>query len=225
MTSTIKTIALASCVVTAFAARSARADDYESSYSGERWDDYSWNDPTLQTGVGVGVMVGGGISGFTERQARNVTKDIGGLWDARVSLGTHVPIGIEASYVGTAQQIRGFFGGPEVTMIGTAVEGDLRWNVMPHMPFTPYAFGGIGWQRYNIDDKRITFASSGLNRRDDLLDFPVGGGLSYRMGGFVGEARGTYRWTTNNDLVIDPVTRTAAKMNSWEASLQVGAEF
>ncbi|MDB4953495.1 MAG: hypothetical protein JWO36_1064 [Myxococcales bacterium] len=225
MTSTIKTLVLASCVVTAFAGRSARAQDYDGSYSNERWDDYSWSDPSMQTGVGVGVMVGGGVTGFTNREARNVTSDIGGLWDARVSLGTHVPIGIEASYVGTAQEIRGVFGGPEATMIGTTAEGDLRWNILPHMMFTPYLFAGVGWQRFSIDDRRFVFSSTSLNRRDDLLEVPLGGGLSYRFAGFVAEARGTFRATTNEDLIINPITGSAAKMHNWEGSLQVGAEF
>ncbi len=61
-------------------------------------DAYAWNEPRLQTGIGVGFIVGGGVAGFTDQSMRNaLTSQVQGLWDARLSIGTHIPLGIDLS--------------------------------------------------------------------------------------------------------------------------------
>lgn len=237
MNKSINALALATCVAGAFAARGARAEDTvvvnpdgtEYTPAG-RYDDWSFTEePQLQSGFGVGIQVGGGVTGFTGSTLRSLTDNIGGLWSARVALGTHLPIAFEGLYVGSAQTIRSEFNTASATLIGTTVEGDVRINFMPHYMFTPYIFGGLGWQHYNINDNRFTLADTGMNKTDNLMDVPAGLGLSYRQNGFVGELRGTYRWAaTGSGLVLSTTPSNVgqfASMSSWEASLQLGYEF
>ncbi|HET9620701.1 MAG TPA: hypothetical protein VFP84_05020 [Kofleriaceae bacterium] len=195
-------------------------------------DSYAWYDPRFSSGIGVSTTLGGGVAGFTDKAMRNATSDVGGLWDLRVSLGTRLPIGLDVSYVGSATNLRGL-AGRNGTLIGTTVEAALRWNILPHAPFTPYIFGGAGWSRYDVTQNNTTLADSGMNPNDDLIEFPAGLGLSWRAYGFVADVRGTYRATLEQNLVLkNPVGVVApnnsdnfAPMDSWEASAALGYEF
>src|SRR5262249_50375380 len=145
---------------------------------------YAWSDPMLSSGIGVSVLLGGGITGFTEKAVRNRTASVGGLWDLRVTIGSRIPLGLDVSYVGTATDINsGLLPGQSGTLIGTAVEGAVRWNILPHFTWNPYLFLGVGWQRYDVTGTHVTLAINGMNDSDNLVEFPMGAGLSYRMGG------------------------------------------
>ena len=118
---------------------------------------YAWTDPNLATGIGVGLIIGGGIMGFTDSDMRDiVSNEIGGQWDARVTIGTHIPIAIDLQYQGTAQSLQTFSGFDNGTLIGTALEGMLRWNILPHYDWNPYIFGGLGWQNYDVTDQNFS---------------------------------------------------------------------
>lgn len=193
---------------------------------------YAWRDDALQSGIGVSTILGGGVAGFTDDTMRDTTSDVGGLWGLRVTIGSHIPLGLDLSYAGTATNINGLPGGQSGTLIGTNVEGALRFNMLPHSPLTPYIFGGVGWQRYDVTETSVSLSDSGMNDHDNLLQFPVGGGFSYRMNGFVGELRGTFRAATEQNLVLrtstlpgSPTSEDFAPMHTWEASAAVGYEF
>jgi hypothetical protein len=193
---------------------------------------YAWSEPALQSRVGVSMIVGGGATGFTEKTMRSVTSDVGGLWDLRLTIGSHVPLAVDVSYVGSATNLNGLPTGDRGTLVGTAFEGALRWNVLPHHIWTPYAFGGIGWQRYDVTGAHVSLADAGMNDHDNLLEFPMGAGLAYRMNGFVFDLRGTFRYTTDQSLVLDtfptafpPSSSSFAKMHTWEGSAALGYEF
>ncbi len=192
---------------------------------------YAWSEPSLRSGIGVSVLVGGGATGFTEKDMRNITSNVGGLWDVRLTIGSHVPLGIDVSYVGSAIGINNLPTGDTGTLIGTAVEGALRWNVLPHAMWTPYVFGGVGWQRYDVTGlSAASRASIGMSKNDNLLEFPMGLGLSYRMNGFLIDVRGVFRYTMDNDLVLKtfppvPGSSSFAKAHSWEGSAAIGYEF
>jgi hypothetical protein len=189
---------------------------------------YAWNEPGLQSGVGVQFTVGGGLMGFTDRAMRDtVSSDVAGLWDARLSLGTHVPIGLDVSYLGSAQNVNTLAGTPNGTLVGTTAEAALRWNILPHAAVTPYIFGGLGWQRYDLTNTRVAAADSGMQQSDNFLEVPMGLGFAIRqMNGFTLDARGTYRaQATSSDLVLDTSTGNFAKVNTWEASAALGYEF
>jgi len=180
------------------------------------------------------MLVGGGATGFVKGGMRSVTSDVGGLWDVRLTLGSHVPLAIDISYVGSATKINNL---PIIndtgTLIGTTVEGALRWNVLPHSPWTPYAFGGVGWQRYDVTGiSDVSLARIGMNDHDNLLEFPMGAGLAYRMNGWVVDLRGVFRYTMDEDLVPKTITlnnnnsnNNFAKMHTWEGSAAIGYEF
>lgn len=193
---------------------------------------YAWRDDNLRSGIGVSTILGGGVVGFTEQTMRDTTSDLGGLWNLRVTLGSHIPLGLDVAYVGSAMNVNGLPGGQNGTLIGTAVEGALRFNILPHNIVNPYVFAGVGWQRYDVTETNVTLSDSGMNDTDDLVAFPLGGGLSYRMGGFVGDLRGTYRPTTDQNLVLrggapigSPTSDDFVPLHTWEASAAIGVEF
>ncbi len=190
---------------------------------------YAWTEPRLQSGIGVGVTVGGGITGFTDKTMRDtVSTDVGGLWDARVSLGTHIPIGLDLSYLGSAANVHSLVNGmSNGTLVGTTTEAALRWNVLPHELVTPYLFGGVGWQRYDLQNPQQSVADAAMRHSDNVLEIPMGAGLALRQtGGFTLDARGTFRaQATSSDLVLDTQTGQYAKLHSWEASANLGYEF
>src|SRR3979409_45079 len=70
----------------------AFADDPQPTVTEPGVYSYAWHEPYLRSDVGVGVTLGGGITGFTDSAMRNISSsNIGGLWDLRVAIGTHVP--------------------------------------------------------------------------------------------------------------------------------------
>ncbi|HEY1817800.1 MAG TPA: hypothetical protein VGG74_35910 [Kofleriaceae bacterium] len=204
----------------ALVASTANADDY---IYNEHPDTYRWYEPGLTTGFGLGVQLGGGVTGFTGSTMRDsVNGDVGGLWDVRVIFGTHLPLAFEAAYLGQSAQIS-TFGAPTGTLLGSTAEGDLRWNILPHHLFTPYIFAGAGYQHYGVSDIKV--ADVGINSTDNLVEFPMGLGVSWRdPSGFTADLRGTYRQTVDQNLIQNP-NGTNADLSWWEASASLGYEF
>lgn len=209
----------------------------EAAYSSSEGPDmysYAWADHRLPSGIGISTILGGGVTGFTDKTMRNTTSSVGGLWDLRVTIGSHIPLAFDVSYVGTATNINGLFGGRSGTLLGTTFEGAARFNILPHFAWNPYVFGGVGWQHYDVTQTNVTLSDSGMNDKDTLLEFPLGVGMAYRTGGFVIDFRGTFRIATDQNLVlknpafpstIAPTTTDFAPMDTWEASAAVGYEF
>lgn len=192
---------------------------------------YSWYEPLLPSGIGVSTILGGGVAGFTDKQMRATTSDLGGLWDLRVTIGSHLPLALELGYVGTATNIDGLPAGNKGTLVGTTAEAALRWNMLPHFAWTPYLFGGAGWSRYDVTQTHVSLSDSGMNDHDNLLVFPMGAGIAWRTNGFVADLRGTFRAATDEDLVLknSSVPSTSSNdfvpMHTWEAGAAVGYEF
>lgn len=188
---------------------------------------YAWHEPGMASGIGFGLVLGGGITGFTDKTMRDtVSSDVGGLWDLRATIGTHIPIGLDISYLGTAANVNTLGGAPNGTLVGTTVEAALRYNILPHFAFDPYVFAGIGWQRYDVTNMNLPQADTGMKASDDVADFPMGAGLAYRdTSGFTLDLRGTFRADTSSTLVLNQSTGTYADLHSWEASGALGYEF
>jgi len=212
----------------------APPDVVDTSSDGTNVYGYAWTDDRLKSGIGISAILGGGVTGFTDKTMRDTTSSVGGLWDLRVTLGSHMPLALDVSYLGSAMNINGLPGGRNGRLIGTTVEGALRYNALPHYAWNPYVFAGAGWQRYDVTQTTVTLSDSGMNDKDNLLEFPLGVGLQYRRSGFVGDLRGTFRATTQPDLVlkpgvfdptIAPNSSDFAAMHTWEASAAVGYEF
>ncbi|MCX5747159.1 MAG: hypothetical protein NT062_32210 [Proteobacteria bacterium] len=187
---------------------------------------YAWSDASLSSGYGVSTVLGGGVSGFTDATMRTATtSDVGGLWDLRVTIGSHTPIGVDLSYVGTAANIQSMTG-MERTLVGSAFEGAVRYNVLPHSAVTPYAFVGIGYQRYDISGNTFTLSDTAMNQHDNVAIVPMGAGLSFRDAGWVAELRGTFRAAASSEVVLDKVGGSKfAPMHSWATTAALGYEF
>lgn len=187
---------------------------------------YAWSEPGLMSGIGIGVQAGGGIAGFTDSGMRDVVQGpVGGLWGLRASFGTHIPLGVDVSYVGMAASLETLTGADNGTLIGTAFDASLRYNILPHFAWNPYVLAGIGWQRYDVRDMNFATADTGMNDSDNALAFPLGAGLAYRdRSGLVIDVHGTFRPTTNSDLLIEP-DGDEAQLHTWDASAAIGYEF
>lgn len=187
---------------------------------------YAWDEPGLMTGIGVGVNVGGGFGGFTGDVMRDtVDSDVGGLWQARVTVGTHIPLALDISYIGTAVDVTPLGALQTGTLIGTAVEGAVRWNILPHYAWNPYVFIGAGWQNYQVTDANFNQAATGLADSDNLAEFPMGGGFAYRdPSGITFDLRGVFRLTDDSELLLRP-NGDFANLDTWEASGSIGYEF
>ena len=194
---------------------------------------FEWHNPNLMSGIGISTTLGGGVVQFTDSTMRGTTSNIGGLWDLHVTFGSHLPLALDLAYVGTATHIAGLPSGNTGTLIGSAAEGTLRWNVLPRLSWTPYVFGGVGYQRYDVTQTSVSLSDSNMNSSDNLLSVPAGLGFVWRgNNGLVADVHGTYRFTWFQDLVLKngaPITTTSSsdfvKLNNWQASAAIGYEF
>jgi len=216
-------------VASVLSAHAAVADEY-SEYTDEMPHpapyDYSWSEPSMQSKIGLAMALGGGISGFTDPLMRDSAEsDIGGMWGVRVTIGSHIPVGVDLAYNGTSVDLDPVGTTQTGTLVGTEFETAVRWNVLPHYAWNPYAFVGVGWQRYDVMNGDFTRADSGFVDQDDLLVMPMGGGLAWRdNSGFVVDVKGTFRLAETSTLLIDS-TGERADLHTWEASATVGYEL
>jgi hypothetical protein len=213
---------------TALAVRTAAADPSGDVVHGERPSMYSyaWHEPGMLSVVGVGLNIGGGLGGFTSGELRNtVASDLSGLWTARATFGTHIPLGVDVTYNGTAVDVQPLGEAVTGTLLGTNVEAALRWNILPHYVWNPYVFAGAGWQRYDVTDADFSRAATGIADEDDLVVWPMGAGLAYRdPDGIVAEVRGTFRLAQESEL-LRTSSGNFADLHTWDASAQLGYEF
>jgi hypothetical protein len=188
----------------------------------------------LQSGFGISAVLGGGLMGFTDQTMRNRTSSVGGMWNLRVTIGSHAPLALELGYVGSAIGLNGLPHADDGTLIGTDFEGDLRFNILPHNDWNPFIFAGMGWERFDVTGTDVTLAVDGINDHDDLMVFPMGAGVNYRKDGFVAELRGTFRAAAFPDLVLKSPWNSSgdhddndhfAPMHTWEASASIGYEY
>src|SRR5262249_39011520 len=119
-----RNLALTACAICAPGASAARADVFDP-YG------YEWRDDQVASEIGVGVIVGGGVSGFTDKAMREVTSDVQGLWNLRATFGTRIPVAFDVAYIGTASNINALTGTQTGTLVGTTLEGALQINILP----------------------------------------------------------------------------------------------
>jgi hypothetical protein len=178
---------------------------------------------TLISPYGMGVYAGGGVGSFTNEEMRDLT-GTAGVWEARVQFGTRVPIGFEAAYQGSLQQIDALGLDTDARLVSNGLEGNVRVNFVD-APIAPYAFAGLGWRRFDLTN--VNTNTSSVEDTDDVLQIPMGVGLSYRFDRLIADLRGTFRATAYEDLV--PATTTSGDdfedLSSWDVALHVGFEF
>jgi hypothetical protein len=179
----------------------------------------------LRTPMGVAFSVGGGVTNFVRDTARDQT-GVGGYWEVRGTFGTRSPVGLDVAYIGQARDVDAPGLDPDSALVGNGLEGALRLQI-PAVVGTrfllePYAFGGIGWIRYDVvsDD----FNTSPIVDSDDVMTFPVGAGIGFGGRGFLADARFSYRFVTE-DRLLTADGSTFADMANWAVGLTLGYEF
>lgn len=176
--------------------------------------------------AGFGLTAGGGVQGFTGSTMRNTTND-GGNWDVRAAFGTRLPITLEASYLGSAQQINALGLDSNALLVGNGVQGNLRINATTgSIPLQPFLFGGVAWRRYQLQNTDTN--TSDVIGEDDVLEVPLGIGVAYKVGGFLLDARGEYRPSFYSNLVPDSGTNAfsdPASLDRWGVNANIGVEF
>lgn len=190
-------------------------------------DDY---DAGYMERYGITVALGGGTSGFTNDAMREST-DLGGDWGVRLSFGTQSPLAIEASYIGSAQNIEALGLDDDAILVGNGAQAALRLNGTFDLPVQPFIFGGAAWRRYDLTN--ADFNTSAVNDSDDVLEIPVGLGIAGKWSGLVLDLRGEFRPTLDNDLMPtfgidddeDFGNDDFAAMHRWGVNASIGYEF
>jgi hypothetical protein len=178
----------------------------------------------IGSGIGVGFLVGGGVTNFTDTQVRDRT-NLGGGWDVRLIFGTHSWIGLEAAYNGSVNNLNAVGLSGDTKLLGTGVQGLARVNFTRNTPFQPYIVGGAGWKHYALAGDK--FNVSGIRNDDNVAEIPMGGGLAYHAHGFMMDARGMYNYALNTSL-FTPTGQSGsngAQLHNWGARVNLGFEF
>lgn len=165
--------------------------------------------------IGMSAEVGGGVGGFTDTRATDVSK-VAGTWSARLVIGTRSVLGGEVAYIGTAQGMNALGLDDKAVLVSNGAEGLLRLNAMTGM-FQPYVFAGLSIKHYQLTNE--AFNTSSVNDKDDVGEFPVGVGFSVRVGRIIADIRATYRQAFDSTLLGH------TPLNNWGAGAKVGFEF
>lgn len=182
------------------------------------------------TDFGAALTVGGGVTNFTQSGLTDAT-GLGGYWDVRGALGTRSIVGVEAAYHGNSRDIQAIGLRDETFLVGNGLEGALRLNApltfeQNELDFLvePFAFGGIGWTRYNLFNEGVN--TSNVQDQDDIFTIPLGVGLAGSVEGIMLDARFTYRPAFGNDLVGDATGAFENdSLSNWSLGANVGFEF
>lgn len=177
--------------------------------------------PPLITPLGMAVSVGGGIIGFLDDDAREVT-DTGGSWEARFIIGTRKMLAAEVAYTGAGHWLEALGLSRNALLISTGIEGLARFNILTNQ-WQPYLVAGIGWRRYDVTNSG--FNNSAVSDSDDLLEIPFGGGVAFRSRGVILDMRLLFRAAADSDLIDATQTGEEGELHTWETSLKVGWEF
>jgi len=176
-----------------------------------------------KTGFGVSISAGGGGGDYTNSTTKAATGTTG-VWNVRAVFGTRTFVGFEAAYVGGASSVNGLGGlANNNTLVRNGGEGLLRLQypiAMKMAMIEPYIFGGLGWDFYAFRTNPTTFANATLRANDNTLVVPAGVGLSFGYMGFIGDVRGVYRPTYNDNLF-----GTGTALTNWNVNGSIGYEF
>lgn len=172
--------------------------------------------------AGMSIGVGGGVTAFADDQMREFA-DLAGSWEARLTLGTRRRLAIEAAYLGSVQSIDSLGLDQDAMLLSSGVGGALRLNLLTER-FQPYVLGGVAWRRYDVVN--ANFNTSSMNDEDDVLETPLGIGLSYRYEHLILDGRGVYRRVFYDDLIQTTGSGPdVPDLHNWTANLMAGFEF
>jgi hypothetical protein len=174
------------------------------------------------TGLGIEATVGGGAIGFIDQGSRSFS-GTGAAWDARVLVGSRLPLAIETAYIGSVQNIDALGLSTDAFLVGNGVEGTLRVNLI-RARVQPYLFGGVGWTHYRVTNTPTN--TSSVLGADDVGTIPMGGGITARIvGSFIADVRAVYRATFSDDLLRATAATNGNSLQSWNVGGRIGFEF
>jgi hypothetical protein len=167
----------------------------------------------------LGFSVGGGVDDFANGAQRRVT-DIGGGWNARLTIGTRSWIAGEISYIGSAQSANmGVLRGSE-TLYGNGAQADLRINPTgPLFSLQPFVFGGGAWRHYS------TSGNTGIS--DDVWEIPAGLGFAGYISDLMIDVRGEYRFASDDRTLARDlgIADTGSSFARWGVNANLGYVF
>jgi hypothetical protein len=173
---------------------------------------------------GFGVQVGGGVTGFTRRDARD-RFGTGGYWDARAVLGTDSFVGAELAYVGSAREISASGLTGNAALLGNGAEAVARANLplwAGALRVEPFLFGGVGWTYFNIVNSDTN--ASNIKDHANALTIPFGAGVGLAYAHFIVDARFTYR-AVFDDKLVPTTSNDSLDLQNWSGGLTVGYEL
>jgi hypothetical protein len=174
--------------------------------------------------TGLGLQVGGGVTGFTRQGARD-DFGTGGYWDARATLGTRSFLGAEVAYVGSARDVKATGVSGDSALLGNGAEAVVRGNLpiqTGNLRLEPFVFGGAGWTYYQLTNNSTN--ASAIKDHANAFVIPFGGGVSAGYDHFIVDARFTYRAVFDDKLV--PTTgNDHLDLQNWSAGLTLGYEL
>jgi hypothetical protein len=165
----------------------------------------------------LAVMLGGGVQGFIEDEARQFS-DTGGAWGVRVAVGNESILAAEVGYLGAAQNITALGLDQSAFLLTNGAEAVARFNFLTGA-IQPYILGGAGWTNFRVtgDD----FNNSSVADSENVLHLPIGAGIGARFEDVRIDARGTVRAVPEGSLF----TGEEGDMHTWNANLTAGWEF
>jgi hypothetical protein len=176
--------------------------------------------------IGMALLVGGGFQDFTSGNAKALTAG-GGSWNARIVAGTRSFVGLEAAYVGSANNVRNILGtNVSSSVIGNGLEGNLRLQVpimVGYSMIEPFGFVGLGWSNYRVTNNRLA-TSDFSTKSDNVMTVPLGGGVAYTYKMFTVDARASWTPTYYNNLIINNPGSTN-NLDHWGLGGNLGVAF
>jgi hypothetical protein len=140
------------------------------------------------------LSVGIGLVTFTEPGMRDVTEPAGAL-TVRAVVRTRSAFALEAGFAWSTHLLRGP-GMDDARLRAASLEAGVRLNLVPG-PWQPYLVTGVGWKHYGLYDY---LGRTGV--RDDVLEMPVGAGVTFLTRGVAVDLRAVYRLAVGSDLVL-----------------------
>ena len=172
--------------------------------------------------IGVAFTAGAGVADFAHGDARTNT-GLGPAWTLRASAGTRRHVGVEATYVGSAQSIHGLGLADSKTLLTNGVEGAVRVTAQIKLDAALgeiFVLGGLGWARYTVSG--LPAATANLHPSDDVLTTPFGGGIALCWRGFYADARFIFRPTFRESLITGT---SNGDLTNWGVGLSAGYEL
>lgn len=173
--------------------------------------------------MGVGFMIGGGLTNFTDAQVRNALQ-LGGGWEARLIFGTRAWLGLEVAYNGSVNDINSVGLSGNTKLLGTGVQTLARANLTGGS-LIPYVVAGAGWRHYALVYRK--FNVSAIRNDDSLVEIPMGGGIAYHVGAIMVDVRGMYNYALDTSMFTPngEAGSNGAQLHNWGARLNLGFEL